>query len=504
MKQFIAQNKLRMLFLFAFLIRLIHVNQSLWLDEATTAMTVKTFSLSQIITQFSPSDFHPPLYYLVMKVWTSIFGYSEVALRMPSVLFSLAAGWMVYSIITNGTLRISKEEIREKRYEKIAFWAAAFFLCNPLIIYYSQEARMYAMVTFTIAVSFYYLIKVQTANFRLQSMDFWLMNLFLILSFYTFYASIFYIASVYLYLFWKDKNKGRTLISAAVFTIGMVFIAPLIVQQFENSREALISVSNWSLVLGKVTLKNLLLFPIKFTSGRISFFPKSIYYLLAGGWMAVVGGLLCFSFWQAKVSTESNDSGPARVTKIAVFFLITPLILGIIFSLNTPLLQYFRFQYLIIFMSIMLGIAVCHSERSEESRKYRDLSIAGRPASHLYRMTGYILLFGFVAWSLSYLIFPQFHREDWKSLANALQKETTEVYMIPSSGDPIRYYAPTIEIRDIRMSNIRASASDNLVVIPYTTDIYGVDYVAELQSQEYQIHSTFYVRGLSYERWKSY
>lgn len=153
MKRRILQYKLPLLFLFSFLIRLIHLDQSLWLDEATTAVAVKTHSFWNIVTQFSPTDFHPPLYYLVMKVWTGIFGYSEVALRMPSVLFSLGAGWMVYKI--GKIISESRNGVRDDKDRNLAFWATAFFLFNPLIIYYSQEARMYAMVTFTIAVSFY-------------------------------------------------------------------------------------------------------------------------------------------------------------------------------------------------------------------------------------------------------------------------------------------------------------------------------------------------------------
>ena len=116
-------KKIFFIFFFAFLIRLIALNQSLWLDEAVTANVVKNFDFAQIISKFSPTDFHPPLYYLFMKLWTNFFGYSEIALRMPSVLFSLLTGYVIYLIG--------------------GIWSAAFFLFNPLIVYYSQEARMY-------------------------------------------------------------------------------------------------------------------------------------------------------------------------------------------------------------------------------------------------------------------------------------------------------------------------------------------------------------------------
>src|SRR3990167_11022982 len=115
-------KKILLIFVLAFLIRLIALNQSLWLDEAITAKVVMSFGFKDIINKFSPTDFHPPLYYLFMKLWTNFFGYSEIALRMPSILFSLLTGYVIYLIG--------------------GIWAAVFFLFNPLIVYYSQEAQM--------------------------------------------------------------------------------------------------------------------------------------------------------------------------------------------------------------------------------------------------------------------------------------------------------------------------------------------------------------------------
>jgi Predicted membrane protein len=188
-------KKLFFIFLLAFFLSLFFLNQSLWLDEAITANVVKNFSYLSIIQKFSPFDFHPPLYYLFMKFWSNIFGYSEVSLRFPSIIFSLLSGFLVYKI---GSLLADK---------KLGFWATVFFLFNPLIIYYSQEARMYMMVNFFVIVSFYFFIKTQK---KLQSQNspsdsegksqnlifennFLLMNLFLMLSFFTFYGSIFFI-----------------------------------------------------------------------------------------------------------------------------------------------------------------------------------------------------------------------------------------------------------------------------------------------------------------------
>jgi len=140
-------KKIFLVFFFAFLIRLIALNQSLWLDEAVTAKVVMTYGFTEIVSKFSPTDFHPPLYYLLMKLWTNIFGYSEVALRMPSVIFSLLTGWIIFKICR---LRLGHGE---------PLWTAAFFLFNPLVVFYSQEARMYMMATFLLTGGLYYFFK---------------------------------------------------------------------------------------------------------------------------------------------------------------------------------------------------------------------------------------------------------------------------------------------------------------------------------------------------------
>jgi len=498
MSALIRRYKISLLFLFAFSIRLISLNQSLWLDEATTAMAVKTYSYIDIITQFSPADFHPPLYYLVMKMWTGIFGYSEMALRMPSILFSLAAGWMVYKV---------GELMKDKT---VGFWAAAFFLFNPLIVYYSQEARMYSMVTFTVAATFYYFLRIiHTKEKNVDTKDFLLMNLFLVVSFYTFYASAFYIGSIWLYLFTQKKLK-LAIYSIFVFILPLILISPLLYEQLQNSRVALMQVTNWSSVLGNVSLKNIVLIPIKFTSGRISFEPKIIYYALAGGWMMMMM-MIMVSFPIIRALFQQRDSrlrgNDKRGLGITLFFFIMPLIIGLIFSFFSPMLQYFRFQYLIIFLSIILGFVSSFDSifsqlgRAPSVRFAHGSRIVRKMESSFMSQTfiRFIFVVGFISWSLLYLIFPQFHREDWKSFAAQIEKEQAPIYMIPSSSDPLKYYAPNTKIHSLKTFDVN-SLSKDIIIIPYTADIHGINYSVILQDKYYMNQSISF-RQLTYEKW---
>ena len=421
----IKHKQLILLLILAFLIRLIAVNQSLWLDEATTAQVVKQFGLAEIVTKFSPRDFHPPLYYLFIKLLAGVFGYWEVALRMPSIIFSLLTGWVVYLV---GGL-----------------WTAAFFLFNPLVVYYSQEARMYMMVTFFLTGAFYFFNNKKWLLFSLLS----------ILSFYTFYGSIFFIAAFFLYLLYKKQFKDL-FTSAAIFFAGLVVISPLLFQQFANSKIALSQVANWSLVLGKANLKNLLLIPVKFVVGRIDFYPKWLYYSVAGLWTAFVW------FFAGRVGIKN---------KLLSFLVVCPLAIGFLISFTTPLLQYFRFIYLIPIISLLLG--------KSPKRK--------------------VIIAGFIIFSLVYLLIPQFHREDWRSLAGSLPGNKP-VYMITSSADPVKYYQPGLKINGL--NNLYSDdLPGKIIVVPYSTDIHGVDFKNILRERKYSFVDKKTFRDLEIEEW---
>ena len=406
-------KKIILIFLAAFLIRLIALNQSLWLDEAVTAKVVMNYGFVQIISKFSPTDFHPPLYYLFMKLWTNVFGYSEIALRMPSVLFSLMTGYVIFLIG--------------------GIWSAIFFLFNPLIVYYSQEARMYMLMTCLLTAGLYYFfesqkleVKSQKLNSKVKSL--FLMNLCFTLAFLTFYGSAFLIATVILYFSFK-KNYKIFILNTLYFILITLIISPLLFHQLTYSKIALAGVSNWSSVLGKVDIKNLLLIPIKFSIGRISFYPKWLYWGIAGIW---TGFVLSQIFLRLR-------SGQAKIKNIYLFYYLFtfPLILGFLVSFFAPMLQYFRFIFLIPIMALILSYGLSSQPK--------------------FNRRGCILVGGFLTFSLVYLLNPSFHREDWKNLVRNLPKDKP-VYMIMASSDPVTYYSTNLRVKEL--IRLRASFSE--------------------------------------------
>src|SRR5258708_1873570 len=57
---------------------------SFWFDESMS-WKYTTFSIEEIVERLA-GDVHPPLYFLLLKGWTAMWGESAVALRSMSVL----------------------------------------------------------------------------------------------------------------------------------------------------------------------------------------------------------------------------------------------------------------------------------------------------------------------------------------------------------------------------------------------------------------------------------
>lgn len=119
--------------LLALLLRVIQLDfQPLWWDEGYSVF----FATRDFPTLLARTavDIHPPLYYALLQAWTLLFGTAPVALRLLSVLISVAAVPLSYLVAA-------------KLYDARTGIAAAFLMAlAPLQVYYAQEVRMYGLV----------------------------------------------------------------------------------------------------------------------------------------------------------------------------------------------------------------------------------------------------------------------------------------------------------------------------------------------------------------------
>ncbi|MBV8429605.1 MAG: glycosyltransferase family 39 protein, partial [Solirubrobacterales bacterium] len=110
-------------------LRLYHLgHQGFWFDEGNTALLVH-LSPGKMLGLIPQSESTPPLYYCIAWLWARIFGYGEVGLRSLSAL----AGVLVVPVAYGAARKLIS-----LRAGVIAAGLAAF---NPLLVWYSQEAR---------------------------------------------------------------------------------------------------------------------------------------------------------------------------------------------------------------------------------------------------------------------------------------------------------------------------------------------------------------------------
>jgi mannosyltransferase len=120
--------------------------QSFWNDEGNSARLSER-SLDLIIAG-TASDIHPPGYYLLLHAWRALFGHSEFALRALSAVAGLA-------------LVLCTHLLGRRLFGAATGLMAAFLgAISPFAIYYSQEARMYALLAALSAASTYLLLRI--------------------------------------------------------------------------------------------------------------------------------------------------------------------------------------------------------------------------------------------------------------------------------------------------------------------------------------------------------
>ncbi|MBP7088973.1 MAG: glycosyltransferase family 39 protein [Candidatus Omnitrophica bacterium] len=122
--------------------------QSLWYDELLNWHRSSQKDLSLLSHSIVRNDGHPPGYYLLLHFVIRYFGDTEVILRLPSVIFGVLSVLVIFLL---GQLLYSYRE------GLIASCLMAFFY-TP--IYFSQEARPYALLLLLSLLSVYYWIRI--------------------------------------------------------------------------------------------------------------------------------------------------------------------------------------------------------------------------------------------------------------------------------------------------------------------------------------------------------
>ncbi len=192
--------------------------QSYHHDEVITAARVLPGSFGHVLREVRVSESTPPLYYAIAWGWGKLFGLGEAQLRSLSALFGAATIPIAYLIG------------RELAGRRSALNATALVAVNPMLVWYSQEARAYSLLIFLCAVSLLFFCR---ALRRGTAKDLLLWGVFSSLALATHYFAAFPVAIEAVLLLAAAPRLRWPALLASIGLIGVTGIAlgPLVLHQ---------------------------------------------------------------------------------------------------------------------------------------------------------------------------------------------------------------------------------------------------------------------------------
>lgn len=429
----------------SFILRVINLNQSLWLDEAINVLAAKNYSFLGMITEYAKADFHPPGYFIILWMWAKIFGTSEIAVRMPSVIFGVLTVYVIYLIGKN---------LHSKT---LGFLSAFLLAINPLHVYYSQEARMYSLATLAVSLNVLFFIKLIKRE-KINPLFLIAGNFLVLLSDY---VSYFIFPAQFIFLLTlKKKEVIKKWFTQLLFALLLFSIwSPIFLNQLNVGSVTSDRLPAWKLIVGGFDFKAVPLTFVKFIIGRISYPDKFIYAVV----LLPVSLLFLFIIFRGIKFVKGLERS------LLIIWLGIPIILGTIISFIVPIFSYFRMLFILppFVFTVALGI----------------ISFKSRLRIIILVIVTLIQLYS----TSVYLFNPSYQREDWKGLVNFLiSNGKNSLILFESSGTlpPFDYYAKGVlnakgALRDFPLKNADGLADlENLS--SGLKDLYLVDYLVDI------------------------
>ncbi|MBP9702354.1 glycosyltransferase family 39 protein [Candidatus Woesebacteria bacterium] len=411
----------------ALILRLVLINQSLWLDEAIEALALMG-RMGPLLT-YALADFQPPFYHLIGWLWTSMAGYSELALRTPSLLAGLG---IVYFAARLG---------KEFGGKKIMYLAGLLTATNPLLIYYSQEGRTYGLTTFFVTAAIYYFYKVLT-NPKNKLFTIYYV-LFTVAFLWTSYLSWFLHLALFVYaLFLRRRDL---IISQILAGLTLIFWLPSLISSLGIGLSTVASSPEWGSIVGGISLKALALTWVKANIGRISIESDLLYGTVA------VSLLSLHIFVLSRVKLKSYLSNK-NYQLLLVWLSAVPIAAAA--SLILPVYSYTRIMFVVPAYLLVLALALSHT-----------------------RLRYAALIISLQLLSLGYFwVNPEFHREGWREVVRDHGRGAT--YALPSRAQnaPLLYYGvPRSQIIEPK-TNVELK-SKSIIYIKYAEEVFDSSHV---------------------------
>jgi mannosyltransferase len=191
--------------------------QSFWVDELVTVSLVRR-PFGDMLRTIPHSEATPYLYYVLAWPWTHLFGSGEVGLRSLSALAGTATVAAAYGA---GAALVSR---------RVGLIAAALVAVNPFLLWYSQEARAYAVVTLFVAIGLWFFAR--ALNGERAALVGWTVAAGLALA--THYFATFVVAPEAIWLLARARERRHAALASLLPAIVLLAHLPLLRDQRGN------------------------------------------------------------------------------------------------------------------------------------------------------------------------------------------------------------------------------------------------------------------------------
>jgi mannosyltransferase len=381
--------------------------QSYHHDEIVTASRILRDGFWHAMDAVGFSESAPPLYYAIAWAWTQLTGTGEFGLRTVSAVAGVATVPVAYLL---------GAELSSRRTGVVA---AALVAVNPMLLWYSQEARAYALFVLLTALSLLYFVRALERGRRRDSIAWGIASA---LALATHYFAFFPIAAEAL---WLLRRRGRA--SGGAFpgiwiaAAAGLLLTPLLVHQSSFAHAEWIS--NFS--LWHRLWETGLTFALGET-GDIIAQPEHPLLAVVPALIAVGGIWLVFA--RGGRSERRAATIPLALAAVTV---VVPLVIGLLDSSKDYVLAR---NLLPALVPLLVALAVGFTLRGA-------------------RRSGAVLAGLLVAYSLGFSIWasvsPALQRPDWDSVATAIGEPTVPRAMVTwKLGEAsLRYYLSTGSIQ---------------------------------------------------------
>jgi mannosyltransferase len=202
--------------------------QSYWLDEVAT-VNILRHGFGDMISAVSAGESTPPGYYIVAWLWSKLFGTGEFGLRSLSALLGTA------------TIPLAFVLGRKIASRTAGLVAAALCAFSPLLVWYSQEARAYALMVLLTGFTLLLLLRV-LENPAPRRIFAW--AAVSIAAIATHYFAGFLVGAEALWLLYRSPARQRVAIGVGVVAVAAAGLLPLALHQRSTGAARFISESS--------------------------------------------------------------------------------------------------------------------------------------------------------------------------------------------------------------------------------------------------------------------